>query len=133
MMNTIEIMKKLDDLVGPILMGFLPGRSRLKKPLKKSGRILVIRPGGLGDAILLLPAVKLIKETICPDQIDVLCEPRNKSVFKACPSIDRIYSYQSPLDMIRILGSRYDVVMDTEQSHFLTAVITGEQTLPLLN
>ena len=45
----------------------------------KIKNILIIRPGGIGDAIFLLPVIKALKnEGVI---IDILCENRNAQVF----------------------------------------------------
>ncbi len=43
-------------------------------------KALFINPGGIGDQILLLPAVKLFKETFPDYEIDLLTEPRSACI-----------------------------------------------------
>ncbi|NOX33901.1 MAG: glycosyltransferase family 9 protein [Deltaproteobacteria bacterium] len=123
MMNTIKAIKQIDRITGPVLLKLFPKafKADLKAgPLKK---ILVIRPGGMGDALLLLPILKEIASSFHVT-IDILCEPRNKSVFKSVIFINRIFSYRDLKSMLSVFQKKYDAVFDTEQSHFLSAIIT---------
>ena len=61
MINSIEILKQIDSFLGPVLLKIMPAKSPGIKP-KIIKRILVIRPGGLGDALLLLPALKAVSK-----------------------------------------------------------------------
>ncbi len=121
MNKTIVLIKKIDQFIGPILIKILPKQSLQKKSYIHK-QILIIRPGGMGDALLLLPALKeLYKAT--GFSIDVLCEPRNETIFKNTSFIKSTYSYQNPVTLLKILFKPYDILIDTEQSHFLSAII----------
>ena len=43
-------------------------------------RALFVNPGGIGDQILLLPTVKIFKETFPNYQVDLICEPRSTTI-----------------------------------------------------
>jgi len=101
MFNSIKILKRIDSFVGPALVKILPAQLQSAK-LKNIKQILVIRPGGLGDALLLLPALKAISKKNDSLKIDILCEPRNQEVFYAAPDINNIFSYKSPADLFFI-------------------------------
>lgn len=45
-------------------------------------RALFINPGGIGDQILLLPTVRLLKEKYPKIDIDLVCEPRSSCIAK---------------------------------------------------
>ncbi len=94
-----------------------------KKTSAEIGTILFIRPGGIGDAVLLLPAIRAFKENFPGSVIDVLCEKRNAEIFGFSADINRIYLYDRGLDLVRTLRNRYNVVVDTEQWHRLSAVV----------
>jgi ADP-heptose:LPS heptosyltransferase len=85
--------------------------------------ILLIRPGGIGDAILLLPAIRAIKVAYPRAAIDVLAEKRNGQGFAFSPHIRQIFQYDRGADLWRALRGRYDVVIDTEQWHRLSAIV----------
>ena len=122
-MNTIKATKQFDQIIGPVLLKLFPKAAmdrHQNSPIKK---ILVIRPGGMGDALLLLPILKEIASSFHV-MIDILCEPRNKSVFKSVTFLNQTFSYKNLKSMLSIFQKQYDVVFDTEQSHFLSAIIT---------
>jgi len=114
----MKLFKALDYLAGGMaafLSPSLPGKS----PPKKIQKILIIRPGGIGDAVFLLPILKVLK-----DQgliIDILCEKRNVEVFNSQSRLfNKVYLYdQQPL---AVFANYYDVVVDTEQWHYLSAL-----------
>ena len=116
-----RLIKFSDSIFGPILIKAIPTLRRKKFPPDSMEQILVIRPGGIGDAALLLPVLKTAVKANPDLKIDILCEHRNKGVFNAVPFIRQIYSYQSIHDVRLVLRNCYDIVIDTEQSHLLSA------------
>lgn len=99
--------------VPPVLAG---------KPLS---RLLVIRPGGIGDMILLLPALQTLRRTFPGIIIDMICERRNREVLSLAGWPDAILQYDSPLRLIaHVRRHRYDAVIDTEQFHYFSALMS---------
>lgn len=93
--------------------------------LQNYKKFLLIRPGGIGDATLLLPLLKFLKSK--GKEVDVLCMKRNKSVFKVFLELgylENIYLLEKPGDLIRCAQNKYDCVMDTEQSFSVAVLIT---------
>lgn len=123
-MNKIEFIKLVDRIAGRALV-FILARSRKFQKIvpDKIERILIIRPGGIGDAVLLLPSVTALKARFPGAGIDLLCEKRNAGVFGLSTQIDHIYSYDKGLELFRCMKNKYDVVIDTEQWHRLSAVV----------
>lgn len=121
-----EILKTIDKTVGKLFTNLLPKKPKKiasKSPIKyRYKKILIIRPGGIGDAVLLLPSIKTLKSRMSEHQITVLCEKRNSAVFTLCPEVDRIYLYESPKELLTCISDRYDIVIDTEQWHKLSAL-----------
>lgn len=93
--------------------------------------ILVIRPGGIGDAVLLISSIRAIKFAYPECVIDVLAEKRNASVFQLISDIRSIYLYDSFSGLSAILQNRYDVVIDTEQWYRLSAVVARLVRAPM--
>jgi len=118
----ISPLKKLDGAVGPVVARCLPAPRRDARPLPLA-RLLLIRPGGIGDAVHLVPAVQAIRKNFPQAVIDILAERRNAGAFALCPEIRNVYLYDRPRQMLQVLRNRYDVVIDTEQWHRLSAVI----------
>lgn len=93
--------------------------------------VLVIRPGGIGDAVLLLPALTALKGLVQPSRIDVLAEARNASVFALCDAVTQVYRYDQIRDLFRVVTRSYDIVIDTEQWHRLPAVLAVMNRSPV--
>jgi ADP-heptose:LPS heptosyltransferase len=94
--------------------------------IHKEGRIasvLIIRPGGIGDAVLLVPAIIALKQKFPDATITVLAERRNAAAFALCPVVDRVLRYDIPAELLATLSGTYDLVIDTEQWHRLSAVV----------
>ena len=129
MSDKIRLLKGADRLVGGAIASLLPSaRGRF------SGypRILLIRPGGIGDAVLLIPAIQAIRKNYPQADVDILAEKRNGAVFTLCPDISRLFHYDRPGQFLASLCRRYDVVIDTEQWHRLSAIVarlTGARLL----
>ncbi len=122
-MNKIKLLKFFDRIIGTPLVFLLSLIDYRKATLLQIKRILFIRPGGIGDAVLLLPAIDALKSRFPDSDIDILCEKRNAEIFRLSNVIDNIYLYDRGLDLFRSLKNKYDVVIDTEQWHRLSAVV----------
>ena len=132
----IRCLKILDFLIGGILIYFcrliLPGKSesvsylRNDKPGDKELKILIIRPGGIGDAVLLIPSINTLNHRLPNSRIDILAEKRNYEIFRICNNINKILLYDANIlnALMEIIRTKYDIVIDTEQWHKLSSVIT---------
>lgn len=116
------LLKRLDAAVGPLFTRLLPKRG-VPGSSTSPRRFLVIRPGGIGDAVLLVPALRALQEAFPGCSIDVLAESRNASAFRMCPGLNRVLRYDSPSQMASLFRTPYDVVIDTEQWYRLSAVV----------
>lgn len=85
--------------------------------------LLLIRPGGIGDAMLLVPAIHFFKKVFPDCEITVLAERRNGVAFALCPGVSQVLLYDRPKQLLAAMRQRYDVVIDTEQWHRLSAVV----------
>jgi len=119
-----KILKIVDGIVGPCAVRAL-SRLGVTAPCKDRviRRILVIRPGGMGDAILLIPMLAVLGSNYPSAAIDVLAERRNSAIFALSRDVRRIFHYASPFDLARVIQGHYDVVIDSEQWHRLSAVV----------
>ena len=90
-------------------------------------RILVIRPGGLGDAALTYPMLKVFRQCLPETRLDMLVERRNSGVYSISDCVDAIYHYDKrPLAILRELRrNRYDLVIDTEQYHHFSTLFAN--------
>jgi lipopolysaccharide heptosyltransferase II len=87
-------------------------------------RALVIRPGGIGDAVLFLPMLTELRRAWPQAEIDLLVEKRNAGVVRGLGLVDRVLLYDRfPGGLPHALAARYDVVIDTEQYHRASAIV----------
>jgi lipopolysaccharide heptosyltransferase II len=117
-------LKKVDGFVGSLLARVWLRPKQVGRALPSVSRLLLIRPGGIGDAVLLIPVVKRLRDTFPSACIEVLAERRNIGTFALCPEIDRILCYDKPQELLVVLRSDYDVVIDSEQWHRLSALVS---------
>jgi ADP-heptose:LPS heptosyltransferase len=126
------ILKFLDATLGSVLCWVLglcnPQPENLSVPSLQDDatpkRLLLIRPGGLGDLVILLPILHHLK-TQCPALvIDLVCEKRNAEVLRLDKLDVNILLYDSqPLGFLWALVQRhYDVVIDSEQFHHFSSI-----------
>ncbi|KAB0669894.1 glycosyltransferase family 9 protein [Oryzomonas sagensis] len=130
-MGQLRLLKGLDSCVGRIavwIAAFIPQRL----PAGPPASFLLIRPGGIGDAVHLIPTISAIKTAYPDATIDVLAEKRNSAIFRLSPQIRRVFHYDRPAELFRTLRTTYDVVIDTEQWHRLSAVVARLTRAPVL-
>ncbi len=121
-MTRVQLLKFLDRVIGGIACRLLrPGVSRGRA--SNLGKLLFIRPGGIGDAVLLVPAIINLKSEYPGAVIHVLAEKRNAAVFSLCPGVAEIFCYDEPGGVAAVLRRKYDAVIDSEQWHRLSAVV----------
>jgi len=111
------------------LAGLLP--LKVKRSVRISS-ILLIRPGGIGDAVLLIPAIQSIRKQYPSAKITVLAERRNGAVFLLCSEVNKVLLYDRLSELFSALRGAYDVVIDTEQWHRLSAVVARLTRAPML-
>jgi lipopolysaccharide heptosyltransferase II len=117
----IKLLKYSDKLIGALLARLLT--TPLSQPVRNPKNILVIRPGGIGDAVLLIPAIRYLKKYYPDAEITLMGEKRNRAVFSLCPDVDKTINYDILRDLFTAIRGGYDIVIDTEQWHRLSAVV----------
>lgn len=127
----LEFLKIADRVVGPLVTRVLKKSVSFQHQLLSPRSILLIRPGGIGDAVLLIPAIEAIKKKHPDAMIDVLAEKRNCGVFSLCPEIRNVYLYDRPKELWKAIRNGYDMVVDTEQWHRLSAVVARLTRAPV--
>src|ERR1035437_6472195 len=118
----IRLMKTLDALLGRLAVSLLAASVKCN-PSGSISSLLLIRPGGIGDAVLLATAIHSIKKNYPQARITILAECRNSGVFRLIPGVDEVLCYDRLSEFYQALRGRYDVVIDTEQWHRLSAVV----------
>jgi heptosyltransferase II len=117
----VRFLKNLDRYLGNTAV-FLMRKSK-PAPWHMPRNILFIRPGGIGDAVFLLRAIRAVKDRYPSCSITVLAEKRNASIFSFSGAVTRILLYDRVPDLFAAIRGGFDVVIDTEQWHRLSAVI----------
>ena len=134
MIKKTTILKQLDATFGAVACGLTSlfvsqnhsHASRRSEPLAAVNRILVIRPGGLGDMILAIPVLRAIARTYPNAEIDLAGESRNVVVVPDDTVSGQRYCFDvHPFQFLRALRTRrYDVVVDLEQFHHFSAIFS---------
>lgn len=86
--------------------------------------MLVIRPGGLGDAIHLIPFLRACRGYFRDAEIHLLMERRNAGLVP--PALAQqvfLYDRNLPRELWAALRGGYDAVVDTEQWYHLSAIV----------
>jgi ADP-heptose:LPS heptosyltransferase len=125
----IKLLKLIDRLIGTVVSACLP--SAQLRPFLPLRRILLIRPGGIGDAVLLAPSINNLKMAYPDARITILAERRNCGVFTLVPQTDNVLCYDCPRDFLLALQGRYDVVIDSEQLYRLSAIVARLVRAPM--
>lgn len=120
-MTKIETVKYIDERLGSFLATHWPSANHI--PIFSITSILLIRPGGIGDAVLLAPVIHHLKRKYPTIQITILAERRNAGVFSLIPDVDQLYCYDKPAEFWQAVSKKYDLVIDTEQWHRLSAIV----------
>lgn len=123
-------MKLCDAAIGRVAASVFPVPSR-KQPPSEVTSLLLIRPGGIGDAVLLAPVIRSLKQFYPAIQITVLAEKRNAGVFSLVSGVAMLFNYDRPAELIHVLRRSYDVVIDTEQWHRLSSVVARLVSAPV--
>ncbi|MGD9948931.1 MAG: glycosyltransferase family 9 protein [Desulfobulbus sp.] len=119
----IHLMKQIDAVLGRLLTSILPPAS----PPTSTGSpetLLIIRPGGIGDAVLLAPTLNALKRQFPKASLTVLAEKRNADILQLVPDVDLVLRYDVLREFQKVFRTRYDVIIDTEQYHRLSAVVS---------
>lgn len=118
----IQVLKYIDRTFGVLLARLLT--TPAVKPIPVPEKILIIRPGGIGDAVQLSPAIKALRKTFPAADITILAERRNRAAFTLTPNVARVFCYDRLPELAQCLNGTYDLVIDTEQWHYLSAVVS---------
>ena len=142
-MNRTWLLKTLDATVGAMLCRVI-GRTgllgvRRMPPVRRNPalgdplRILIVRPGGMGDLVLLLPALQALQRQFPAAELTVVCEARNAPVIELTDlRITPMLYDRAPLACARALRRmHFDAVVDTEQFHHFSALFAIATGAPM--
>lgn len=99
---------------------------------ERYNNILVIKIAGMGDTILMLPALHALKKAFPRATVSVLATPITKATFERCSVVDYIICFDilgqdkgiaNYIKLVRLLRQRkFDLIFDMEQHFELTSV-----------
>lgn len=128
----LHLLKNADATLGALLCRILGnlddcrqnGGDRNPPDPEAVRHILAIRPGGMGDMILCMPTFLTLARRYPNATIDVVCEARNAPILRlANAPLHPLPCDVKPLSFLRRLRTTpYDLAIDTEQFHNLSAV-----------
>jgi len=121
--NRIRTLKAIDASVGRVAVPLARCIPLSPSKPEHPTSVLVIRPGGIGDAVLLIPTLVALMKTYPHAHVTILAERRNAAIFALCPGIENVFRYNVFSEFRSAVFARYDLVIDTEQWHRLSAVI----------
>lgn len=130
MKHRLRLIKMFDRIIG-YGIACLSFRQNAVQNISAINRVLIIRPGGIGDAVLSIPGIQALARTYHEATIEVVAEQRNCSVFLLCSGNIRVLRYDNPCQFFTIFKQRYDIVIDTEQYHRLSAVVSKLTNAPV--
>lgn len=84
----------------------------------RTARILLLRQGGLGDALVCVPIARALRRALPEARLDLLLSRRNRVIGPAyAPYVNRIWNYtkrpwQTLKLFVQLRRQRYDVVLD---------------------
>lgn len=116
----LKIIKVCDYVFGGLIAFCLPSKNKERVCQLRIKKILIIRPGGIGDAVFIWAILKKVKQLYSDISIDVLCQKRNQEIFLIEPGVvDHVFL---PFDR-RMWSRRYDLIIDSEQWHYFSGIL----------
>lgn len=129
---TRKVLILLDKTIVQLLFWVLAVFARLSRA-KRSGSpiridgpatFLVVRPGGLGDAIMAVPFLRSLRQAHPEARIRVACVRKNKKALDAIPFINDVIAVDRAFDLFGVFETRYSAVFDLEPFRKTSAVLT---------
>ena len=116
-----------------ILLAILTKRKR-RIPIENIKKILIIKLAAIGDSILLIPTLRVLKKNFPDAEITFICSQINYSVIKKIPYVDKIidcnvHSFlRNPFLFLRFMKDlrkeKYDIIIDVGQWERINAIMT---------
>jgi ADP-heptose:LPS heptosyltransferase len=135
-MQRKSIYRFFDRYIGIPVLAILSLLFKRKKrfPVGNIKNILIIKFAAIGDIILMVPMIRLLKKNYPDAKITFLCSDINYSMVKRVKYIDEIINYNihsavaKPLDFLKFLKNirknTYDLIIDAEQWSRVNAILS---------
>jgi heptosyltransferase II len=115
-------------------------RGNRKLPQQRMGNILIRGTNWIGDAVMTLPALDALRETFPKARMTILAKPWVADVYKLCPRVDEVMTFESPgrhdgiMGKIRLANDlrekRFDAVI-LFQNAIEAAIISSLARIPI--
>ncbi len=134
-MRRRKIFRFFDKYFGIPLVLFLALFTRRKRrlPIENIQNILFIKLAAIGDAILLVPTLRRLKNSFPDAKITFMCSDINRAVIEKIPYVDniincKVYDFlKNPLNFLRFIRTlrktKYEVVIDAGQWERINSLI----------
>jgi heptosyltransferase-1 len=128
----VRVLKVIDQTVGKalcLLVGLFDSlfewTSKDIEMPPRPAKILFVRPGGMGDFLYLLPAIAMVKRRFPAAALHIMCEKRNGQAASLSDLVDAIFCYDGDTlrTVVALFRGGYDIVIDSEQYHNLSALL----------
>lgn len=112
-------------------------RAGVQEPaeLPANARFLVIRPGGLGDALMCVPMLRALREAFPKGHITVVCVEKNRAALELLSWHDELVAIDVPRllfqNALRLRRRRFDAVFDVEPFRRLSSIVAYWTGAPL--
>ena len=122
----IKFLKLMDHIGGFACAALLPSAKKNSILPDRDVRLLIIRPGGIGDAIFLIPFLQHLRQQKNIRSLHILCEKRNKEVFEYCKQHKNIYQINRSIG-----GADFEIeVIVKNLPHLLSLIDEMKQQFP---
>jgi ADP-heptose:LPS heptosyltransferase len=104
-------------------------RARVEFPprLADPPRFLVIRPGGLGDGLMSVPFLRLLKEAFPTSHVTLVCVEKNRTILQRLPYHDEMIVMDDLPQFFRnawrLWRNRFDVLFDLEPYRRTSSIV----------
>ena len=116
----IKAIKLADHLLAGILPLVLSAAKLNDTPIPTPQNALIIRPGGIGDAVYLIPYLKRLRKKYPQLRLDILAERRNAGVFNLIrEQFQELYLLDEISSLRRLLKKKYEVTIRSNNYLFL--------------
>lgn len=109
--------------------GNRPSGNRLQ--IAPLSRILVIRPGGLGDAMMAVPLFRALRNAYPDSRITIICVRKNQPVLELLSFHDELLIMDKPGSVLSIFRNQFDVVLDLEPFRRVSAIVAWLSGAPV--
>ncbi len=135
-MRRRKIFRFFDRYFGIPLVIFLAvlTRKRRRLPIENIQNILFIKLAAIGDAILLIPTLRKLKQGFPNAKITFMCSDINRAILEKIPYVDsiidcKVYDFlKNPLNFFRFIRNlrkiKYEVLIDAGQWERINSLLT---------